>query len=241
MDKVGTHIFTVQPFEVDFKGDLTFPLFISNLLNTAGHHADERGFGIKHLNLEHHTWVLSRLALELDRLPQNGETIKMQTWIEGVMRSFTQRNFQIEGEDGQKIGYARSIWAMIDLETRKPVSLAGQVIEQFICDKECPIGKSGKIIMPQGDMTSNFIVKYSDLDINQHMNSAKYVEHIMDEFNIEEIAEKKMKRFEIEYAEECRFGERIRVIRKNVSEEETIIAMAKEVGEVACKCRILFK
>lgn len=240
MEKIGTHIFTVQPFEVDFKRRLTLPLLINNLLNTAGHHADARGFGMKHINLENHTWVLSRLALELSRLPQEGETVKIQTWIEGVMRSFTQRNFQIDGEGGETIGYARTVWAMIDMETRKPVSLAGQTIEQYICDKTCPIGKPGKILPPQGNPSSSFIVKYSDLDINKHLNSAKYVEHIMDELSIEEINEKEITRFEIEYAEECRFGERINVTKASDAEKGETIILSKEGGDTACKCKIRF-
>lgn len=240
MELIGTHTFTVQPFEVDFRGEITLALIISNLLNTAGHHANERGFGIKQLNQSGNTWVLSRLVVEMSRMPQEGESVKIETWIESVIRSFTQRNFCVIGEDGSVIGYAKSFWAMINMESRRPASLIEQHLERFFCDKECPIERAGKISAPTEGEESHIIVKYSDLDVNKHLNSAKYVEHIFNAFDIKELEGQTFKRMEIEYLEECRFGESIRITKAKTSEKEYLIAMSKESGETACKSRILF-
>jgi medium-chain acyl-[acyl-carrier-protein] hydrolase len=122
-NKVGTYDFVAEPFHVDFTGHLTMSVLGNHLLNCAGFHAADRGFGIASLNENHYTWVLSRLAIELEELPFQYESFSVQTWVENVYRLFTDRNFSILNKDGKTIGYARSVWAMISMETRKPADL----------------------------------------------------------------------------------------------------------------------
>ncbi len=242
MDPIERHTFTVQPFEIDFRGKLTFPLLINNLLNAAGHHADNRGFGIRDINKIHRTWVLSRVSLDLTRCPKDRETITIETWIEGLLRTFTQRNFAILDADNNTLGYARTVWAMIDTETRRPVNLMEYGIEQYLCKKECPVERGGKIVLPEdATISETFTVKYSDVDINQHLNSAKYVEHIFDAFSLEDIKRHNIiKRFEIEYVEECRYGEIIHIYKKEISPNDFLIVLKKDTGEITCKSRIVF-
>ena len=68
-NKVGTYPFVAEPFHVDFMERLTMGVLGNHLLNCAGFHAAERGFGIATLNENHYTWVLSRLAIEMKEYP----------------------------------------------------------------------------------------------------------------------------------------------------------------------------
>lgn len=240
MDFVEKLHLMVQPFEVDFRGKMTLPLVVNNLLNVAGTHADRRGFGIAGLNKEGHTWVLSRLALELTEYPKTDDKVVFETWVEGLMRTFTLRNFAIKKEDGTPIGYARTVWAMIDTTTRKPQNLVGIGLEQYLVKYDCPIERAGKIVEPDGFQESSFTVKYSDVDINQHLNSAKYVEHIVDVFSLHEFSKRDIRRFEIEFIDECFFGETIKVHKTVISETEFVVVLKNEKDEVVCKSRLLF-
>ena len=112
-NKIGTYQFVAEPFHVDFNGRLTMGVLGNHLLNCAGFHASDRGFGIATLNEDNYTWVLSRLAIELDEMPYQYEKFSVQTWVENVYRLFTDRNFAVIDKEGKKIGYARSVWAMI--------------------------------------------------------------------------------------------------------------------------------
>ena len=122
-NKIGTYNFVAEPFHVDFTGRLTMGVLGNHLLNCAGFHAADRGFGIAELNDNHYTWVLSRLAIELEDMPRQYETFSIETWVENVYRLFTDRNFAVLDKEGKPVGYARSVWAMISLETRKPADL----------------------------------------------------------------------------------------------------------------------
>ena len=147
-NKIGTYKFVAEPFHVDFTGRLTMGVLGNHLLNCAGFHASDRGFGIATLNEDNYTWVLSRLAVELDEMPYQYEDFSIQTWVENVYRLFTDRNFAIIDKEGKKIGYARSVWAMISMNTRKPADLlalhSGSIVD-YVCDEPCPIEKPSRI------------------------------------------------------------------------------------------------
>ena len=72
----------------------------------------------------------------------------IQTWVENVYRLFTDRNFAIIDKEGKKIGYSRSVWAMISMNTRKPADLlalhSGSIVD-YVCDEPCPIEKPSRI------------------------------------------------------------------------------------------------
>lgn len=242
-NKIGTYSFVAEPFHVDFTGRLTMGVLGNHLLNCAGFHATERGFGIATLNESNYTWVLSRLAIELEEMPLQYESFSVQTWIENVYRLFTDRNFAILNKDGKPIGYARSIWAMISMDTRKPadlLSLHNGSIVDYICQKECPIEKPGRIKVNQKELAGEVVTKYSDIDINGHVNSIRYIEHILDLFPLEIFREKRIRSFEMAYNAESYYGDTLAFYKEQVSENEYDIEVKKNGQEVVVRSKVIF-
>lgn len=242
-NKIGTYSFVAEPFHVDFTGRLTMGVLGNHLLNCAGFHATERGFGIATLNESNYTWVLSRLAIELEEMPLQYESFSVQTWIENVYRLFTDRNFAILNKDGKPIGYARSIWAMISMDTRKPadlLSLHNGSIVDYICQKECPIEKPGRIKVNQKELAGEVVTKYSDIDINGHVNSIRYIEHILDLFPLEIFREKRIRRFEMAYNAESYYGDTLAFYKEQVSENEYDTEVKKNGQEVVVRSKVIF-
>lgn len=243
-NKIGTYKFVAEPFHVDFTGRLTMGVLGNHLLNAAGFHASERGFGIARLNEEDHTWVLSRLAIELDEMPYQYEPFSIDTWVENVYRLFTDRNFAIINKDGKTLGYARSVWAMISTVTRKPADLMALhdgCIAGYICDRECPIEKPSRIKVRSTDPVATIVAKYSDIDINGHFNSVRYIEHILDIFPLEMFREKRVRRFEIAYMAESYFGEQLSFFMdKEEGADSYDIEVRKASGEAVCRSKVTF-
>ncbi|WP_300727761.1 acyl-ACP thioesterase domain-containing protein [uncultured Bacteroides sp.] len=242
-NKIGTYKFVAEPFHVDFTGKLTMGVLGNHLLNCAGFHATDRGFGMAELNENHYTWVLSRLAIELDDLPLQYESFSIQTWVENVYRLFTDRNFAILNKDGKTIGYARSIWAMISTETRKPadlLALHGGRIKDYLCDKECPIDKPGRIKVEEDKPIGEHTARYSDIDVNGHVNSIKYIEHLLDLFPMEQFRDKRIRRFEMAYVAESYYGDKLTFYREQLGENEFDIEVKKNDTEVVVRSKVIF-
>lgn len=242
-NKVGTYPFVAEPFHVDFMERLTMGVLGNHLLNCAGFHAAERGFGIATLNENHYTWVLSRLAIEMEEMPRAYEKFSVQTWVENVYRLFTDRNFAIFNQEGKPIGYARSIWAMISMETRKPadlLTLHGGSITDYVCQKDCPIAKPGRIKVEEQQVLDEYKIRYSDIDLNGHVNSVKYIEHILDLFPMEWFRQKTVKRFEVAYVAESYYGDTLSFYRQQISENEFDIEVKKNGQEVVVRSKVIF-
>lgn len=242
-NKIGSYKFIAEPFHVDFKGRLTMGVLGNHLLNCAGFHASERGFGIATLNEDNYTWVLSRLAIDLEEMPYQYEEFTVQTWVENVYRLFTDRNFAILNKDGKKIGYARSVWAMINLNTRKPadlLTLHGGSIVDYVCDEPCPIEKPSRIKVTTDKPSAKLAAKYSDIDINGHVNSIRYIEHILDLFPIQLYMRKQIQRFEMAYVAESYYGDELSFFEEEVNEDEYHVEIKKNDCEVVCRAKVKF-
>ena len=242
-NKIGTYRFVAEPFHVDFNGRLTMGVLGNHLLNCAGFHASDRGFGIATLNEDNYTWVLSRLAIELDEMPYQYEEFSVQTWVENVYRLFTDRNFAVINKDGKKIGYARSVWAMINLNTRKPadlLTLHGGSIVDYVCDEPCPIEKPSRIKVTTKEPVATITAKYSDIDINGHVNSIKYIDHILDLFPLDLYKNKRVKRFEIAYVSESHYGDTLQFFCDDKGSDEYHIEVKKNDGEIVCRSKVIF-
>ena len=242
-NKIGSYKFIAEPFHVDFKGRLTMGVLGNHLLNCAVFHASERGFGIATLNEDNYTWVLSRLAIDLEEMPYQYEEFTVQTWVENVYRLFTDRNFAILNKDGKKIGYARSVWAMINLNTRKPadlLTLHGGSIVDYVCDEPCPIEKPSRIKVTTDKPSAKLTAKYSDIDINGHVNSIRYIEHILDLFPIQLYMRKQIQRFEMAYVAESYYGDELSFFEEEVNEDEYHVEIKKNDCEVVCRAKVKF-
>ena len=222
----------------------------NHLLNCAGFHATERGFGMAELNESNYTWVLSRLAIELEEMPAQYEEFSVDTWVENVYRLFTDRNFAIYGKDGRVYGYARSVWAMINMDTRKPADLlslhGGRIVDYIETEKPCPIEKPGRIKVNNCMPVRSVEMYYNDIDINGHVNSIKYIEHVLDLFSKDWYAAHTIRRFEMAYVAESYFGDVLSFFREENEDGTYDVEVRKNVGgenpegEVVCRSKLKF-
>ena len=214
MDKVGKYEFLAEPFHCDFSGRLFMGHLGNHMLNAADFHSTDRGFGMKYLMTIKRSWVLSRLAIEMNEMPEQYTKFNVETWVENAMRFFTQRNFAVVGKDGKQYGYGRSVWAMIDTDSRQPCDILsvkdGAINDWIEANKACPIDKGGRVKMSdKAEFVRTIDTHYNDVDINGHINSVKYIEHVLDLWNLEWYREHRIQRFEIAYVAEAHEGDKL--------------------------------
>ena len=227
MDKIGRYDFLAEPFHCDFSGRLFMGHLGNHMLNAADFHSSARGFGMKYLMTINRSWVLSRLAIEMDEMPQQYTKFNVETWVESAMRYFTSRNFAVTSEDGKIYGYGRSIWAMIDTESRQPTDIFaidnGAINNWIVNDKECPIDKGGRVKMSDdAQLVRTINTYYNDVDINGHINSVKYIEHVLDLFSLEWYKDHMLRRFDIAYVAESHGGDKLSFYREADEEDELV-------------------
>lgn len=248
MEKIGKYEFVAEPFHCDFSGHLCLGHLGNHLLNAADFHATGHGFGMKHLLGIQRAWVLSRLAIEMEEMPQQLEHFNVETWIEGAMKYFTQRNFAITGDNGKMYGYGRSVWAMIDTTTRQMADIFavenGAINQMVEPTRTCPIEKGDRVKMGnEAELIRTIDTYYHDIDINGHVNSVKYIEHVIDLWDIPWYREHQIKRFDIAYVAETHPGDQLHFYREQVSPLTHCVRIVKTDQETqtnteVCRCKI---
>lgn len=233
--------YVVEPAEGNGQQELPLPLLAKRILEVATLHAESWGVGYSTLIKNRQVWVLSRLAIEMSRYPRINERYTLETWIEGYNKHFSARNFAISDEGGKPCGYARTIWSVIDLNTRLSVDI-GQFkhISRNILDKPCPIEKQSRVRDVHDENPVIYHVAYNDIDLNRHVNSVKYIEHALDLFPFERYDRQRIHRFEIGYANEARHDATLRLCKEEVSIDNFALEI-RDNEKIYCKGRIIFE
>jgi len=246
LDKVGKYEFLAEPFHCDFSKRLFMGHLGNHLLNAADFHSNDRNFGMNYLNTINKTWVLSRLAIEMDEMPAAYTRFYVETWVENAMRFFTNRNFKVtDVKDGRVYGYGRSVWAMIDTETRQPADLFdindGDIKNYILSDKECPIAKSSRVRMSDNaKLVRTIDTNYSDIDVNGHVNSVKYIEHVLDLWDLDWYKSHCLKRLEIAYVAESHQGDKLSFFREQDADGDYCVRIVRNDGTETCRCKVRF-
>ena len=244
--KYGQYDFKVEPFEEDIMGALSWGTLGKLLLRAASYHAGAHGFGFDDVNTKSHAWVLSRLVIDMDRMPRINEAYSIETWVTRVYRQFTDRHFDIVTPEGERFGQTTSIWALIDMQSRQPADLTalpdGGFGDVMLPERAiCIAGPSRMRLSKEAPRVASHTAAYSDLDINGHTNSIKYIEHILDLFPMDTFKDKQVKRFEMAYVAESYYGDTLSFYLEEKNENEYDIEVKKNNQEVVVRSKVIFK
>lgn len=218
-----TDNYLISSYEVDARGRASLTTLCKFMQETAYNHANHLGFGYSQLRESGLFWVLSRMLIQVNRYPRWDEKIRVRTWPSGMDRLFAFRDFLIVGEGGMPIGAAGSAWLMLDTEKRRP--RRPEEFDRLTANSHLfPTGRSlehrpGKVpplIEPEEGVS--FPVRYSDLDLYDHVNNARYVQWISDNYPKEILRRNDVAECEINFVSESKMGDHAAIYTQRVEE-----------------------
>lgn len=246
VSKTNTYTYRVLPQDLDGRRHFRAVAMERVLMNTAGRAANDRNFGtFKLMDAGGVSWILLKMAFEMERMPAEDEQISISTWVEKVNSLLTSRNFEIHAADGTVIGTATSEWAILNLETRRPVNIMTDTsIVECATGVTVPAAMPGRLtpIAPEEAAAMHTIkVSYSDIDYNGHTNSVQYLQWMLDVCPIEKLYDREIARMEIVYAHEVFYGETVNVYYKDAEDGSAIFNAKAADGSDCVRARIVWK
>ncbi len=239
-EKLFSKTFTLLPGEGNGQQEMPLMLLVNRIIEVASLHAEVWGVGYTTLIQQHTAWVLSRLTIEMKRYPRIGEEYTLQTWIESYNTRFSERNFVILGASGEVYGYARTVWLVLNLDTRRSAELSIlQKLGERVLDKECPIAPLSRFKVTATEKFSSYPVRYSDIDLNRHVNSMRYVEHLLDLYPFSWYDTHCVNRFEIAYMHEARPGIEVDVYAQKTAPLDHCVELRHDDTPL-CRARLIF-
>lgn len=194
--------FKIRASEVDPSGQATLTAICQLFQEVAGNHALELNFDISQLQEQNLTWVLHRMDIKIERFPKWRETITIETWPAAGDALRAYRNYRIMDKDGHQIGCCLSYWMMINLKSRRPTRMPKEILEMRLADKEhvLPIKNDRLKPFEEADHEVEIRVRTSDLDMNEHVNNARYVEWVLE--SLGETAQSDIRHIDIMFLQE---------------------------------------
>lgn len=189
---------------------------LCNILQlTAGLHAEMGGISFTDMQAFDQAWVLSRMRVEIHRLPKWRDVVTVKTWINSLKNSRSVRCLEMYVGDEKIIG-CETFWAVINTKLRKPEALAlphGHFVKYPEGATEKPFSKIN--IKEQPEVLQKYTVRLSDLDVVNHANNVKYLEWCLDYCNPERLLNQELQAFEMNFIKELSLGDSVEIGRHN--------------------------
>lgn len=91
-------------------------------------------------------------------------------------------------------------------------------------------------------LESTFIASYNDIDVNGHLNSVKYIEHVLDLFSLDWYSTHRLSRIDVAYVAEAHYGDRINLYTEGSALEKAVrVAKVADDGSETEVCRVQVK
>lgn len=202
--------FLITSADVNFKQELRISSLSNFLIQIATSHANILGWGFEDMIKHKLSWVLYGMQIELDSYPKWEETIRIETWPKGSDRFVYLRDYLIYNSSDEIIGRVSSSWLLIDIERRRPRihdpenKVFKQNLDRHAISKLMPTIK----YLGETELEKKFEVNYSDVDINQHLTTTRYIDWLFDTFSISDLMNRRPKSLIVNFTKEIVFGQK---------------------------------
>lgn len=227
--------------ECNPQGELPLTLLMTRIIEVATLHANSWGVGYERLIRDNQVWVLSRVAIEMTEYPKVNTNYTLTTWIEDYNRHFSQRNMRIDDESGKTLGYVRTIWMVIDMNTRASVDIEKLgYIRENVSDIPCPIEPQSRLRPIEQGHSVDYTFGYMDCDFNRHVNTVRYLSLLMNMFDMDCYDHYFIRRMELAFIKETRYGETAQFIINDSDPMDSHLSITVE-GDDHVRARFLWQ
>jgi len=140
--------------------------------------------------------------------------VRLSTWPRGINGVFALRDFELANGAGSRLAAGTSSWLVLDSSSRRPqridkllLNIPEQVTRQAV-------GRDSQKLSEFHSETVSFTRKarYSDIDVNSHVNSASYVNWLLDSYPAEFHRAHVLRTMELNYVGETKWSDEVSVL-----------------------------
>jgi acyl-ACP thioesterase len=168
-------------YDLDGRGDMKLTALLKHINLAAGRNAEEIGVSMETTFSMGLAFVLQRFALRVIKWPAYRQKVTVRSWAAEITKGTFRRNGDMWDAEGNKIAEWTGLWVLIDINERKvrrpkalPVTLPAYGLMGVDLEAQKPdVPEDAKLIA-----SYLHVVRFSELDLNNHMNNAVYADLI---------------------------------------------------------------
>lgn len=180
MEPIYSQSFVIEDVLSDRFGRLKPSAILMLVQEAVGHHCDLLRVDYDTLSHQNLFWVVTRHKVQITRLPQRGETIRIETWPMPTTRVAFPRSVVAYDQEGRECFRSISLWVLMDTNTRNMIlpGKSGIVVSGMVRGTELSVPSS--LCPAKSRNLGNRTVCFTDLDRNGHMNNTRCMDWISD-------------------------------------------------------------
>ena len=207
MEPLYSQNFEITDHFVDCFGRMTPASILMLIQEVAGRHCVALSVDYDTLARQGMFWAVTRHRVQVSRLPQLGENIRVETWPMPTTKVAYPRSVVAYDAAGNECFRAISLWVLMNLNTRSMILPGKSGISVVGSLRGLELPSPGSLALMDHTQTRQRQVCFTDLDRNGHMNNTRYLDWVSDLLPSAFHQSHEVKEFTICYHTEAREGQ----------------------------------
>lgn len=164
-------------------------------------------------------FLLSRLSLQVARMPQLGEQVRLETRAYGMRKALYHRLTTLYAQNGDMLCETDSRWLLVDRNTHRIMRRPLEEFQPYFSEDPA---EEHSMEMPKPanpQKCGQGVASYSVCDRNGHMNNTCYADVVCDALPVERLQQAIPSRILMYYRAEIPFGEAYDLLGEPVGED----------------------
>ncbi|MBQ8534030.1 MAG: hypothetical protein IJ462_04280 [Clostridia bacterium] len=240
MKNIYTNTFNLRTSDFNCNNSISPAAVLDLFQEVAGAHAEELSCGFVKMLEKKQLWVVVRAKFKMLKQIEYHTPVTVTTWPLAPSRIGFQREYKITDRHGDTAVIGSTDWVVMHSEERRllPVSDIYPADMEYIGEKVFD-GRNKKLHdNSETEYIYSLTPQYSDIDLNGHVNNAKYAEFIMDALKLD--TTELIDEMQIDFHRELKRGEEVKIFAHR-QEKEIFIKGQNPQDETSFTCRIILK
>ncbi|XP_078432320.1 fatty acyl-ACP thioesterases B [Wolffia australiana] len=210
--------FSIRSYEIGADKTASIETLMNHLQETALNHVKTAGllgdgFGsTPEMSRRNLIWVVTKMQVLVERYPSWGDVVEVDTWVSAAGKNGMRRDWHVrDSQTGQTITRATSVWVMMNKHTRRLSKIPDEAraeIEPYFLERSAILDEDSRKLPKLDVETADFVrdglkPRWSDLDINQHVNNVKYIGWVLESVPVSILEAHELCGLTLEYRREC--------------------------------------
>ncbi|XP_019437549.1 PREDICTED: palmitoyl-acyl carrier protein thioesterase, chloroplastic-like [Lupinus angustifolius] len=215
-DLVSRQNFSIKSYEIDADRKISIQALMNYFQETVIHHYKANRFhcddfgSTPEMLKQNLICVTIRMKVVIYQYPTWGDDVQVETWISASGKIGLRMNWHlVDCKTGEILVRASSVCVMMNKLTRRVSKIPDEVRRELEPQFLSPLNLDDRKDLPRlhhnaADYISNsFSPRWSDLDVNQHVNNVKYIEWILESVPLSIMESHELSSMTLEYKREC--------------------------------------
>lgn len=226
-------------YECDDTGHPTLSMILSMLTMVSDVHSTFLGLDAETIHQTGGAWVITQYEGELSTdQPTYGQTVILGTRAVAYNRFFALREFWITDPDHHyRYVHLQATFVFMNLTKRRLMSIPPQLITVFNSpqnNRPPRLKRPTELTTDQGD-SRQYHVRYFDIDINHHVNNARYSDWLLDPLGSDFLRTHHLQGVNIKYFHEVKENSLV-ISRYQLQNEKGQLKSLHEIDVAGQKC-----